>query len=105
MLEQQFDEYKAEYSNFRTRQERKNELIALMQENLKERCGLDICTIACLDEHEYSIESENVEDLYVIDGFLRSEEGRIQLSAIGDIERQQAQDRNKYDPYNPYHNN
>lgn len=104
MLEQQFDEYKAEYSRVETTDERKNELIVLMQGNLKRRWGHDNRTISCLDGQDHSLDSENVKDLYAIDGFLKSEEKRNQMSAMCDRARQETQDRNIYGPNNPYPN-
>lgn len=105
MMEQQFDKYKAEYSSVETTNERKNELLGLMQENLRGRIGQGDSTVVCLDGQEYSIDSVNVEDLYAIDGFLRSEKRSNQLSAIGDIARLQTLGRNNYGPNNPYSNN
>lgn len=105
MLEQQFDEYKAEYSHSGTTIERKDELIRLIQENLKERCGNSDVAIGCLDGQEYSLDSKNIEHLYAIDGILRSEKRRNQLSEMGNIARLQAQSRNNYGPNNPYPNN
>ena len=105
MMEQRFDEYKAEFSRVDTTNERRNELIVLMQEDLRERIGQSDSTVVCLDRQKHSIDSVNVEDLYAIDGFLRSEEGRNQLSAMGDIARLQNLGRNNYGPNNPYSNN
>lgn len=101
-MEKQFDEYKAELARRDTNKERKEKLIALMQENLKERCEHYNGSIVCLDGQEHSLDSENVEDLYAIDGFLRSDEKRTQQSVTGNIKRQQAQSVNKYGPDNPY---
>lgn len=105
MLEQQFDEYKAEFSRLETTAERKNELIVLMQANLRERNNQDNRIFVCLDGQEYSIDSENVEHLYAINGLFRYQERENQLSAIGNRGRLQAQNRNNYDPNNPYPNN
>lgn len=101
-MKQQFDIFKNEYSCKNTTDKRKNELIELMQKNLKKRCKSE--TVCCLDGQVYSVDSDNVEHLYAIDGFLRFEENRHQLSTIGDIKRQQAQNRNKYGPQNSYPN-
>lgn len=102
-MKQQFDKYKNEYSCENTTDERKNELIRLMRENLKKRCKSE--TICCLDNQVYSVDSINVEHLYAIDVFLRFEENKHNLSTIGEIIRQQAQNENKYGPNNPYPSN
>ena len=104
MLEEQFNEYKAEYSRIETTEERKSELIVLMQSNLKNRSSQEGCTVDCLDGREYSLDSKNVEHLYAIDAFLRFEKRKNQQSAISDTVRQQAQNRNNYGPNNPYRN-
>lgn len=104
MLEQQFVEYKAEFSRLETTAERKNELITLMQENLRERNNQGNRIFVCLDGQEYSLDSDIVEHLYAIDGLFKSQNRGSQLSAIGNITRLQAQDRNNYGPNNPYPN-
>lgn len=71
MLQKQFNEYKAEFSFVGTTAERKKELIALMQANLRDRCGNVGKTFVCLDGKEHSLGSDNVEDLYAIDGFFK----------------------------------
>ena len=48
-----FKELKAEYSRKETTESRKKELVKLMQENLKQRCGQDGGTIKCLDGKNY----------------------------------------------------
>lgn len=104
-MDQKFDELKAEYSRFGTTEEHKEQLIEQMQENLKERYGQDSGTITGLDGVEHSLDSKNEEDLSAIDGFLKSQITKNKLSAIGDIARQQTQNRNNYGENNPYPNN
>lgn len=99
-----FQNYKRVYALETTPEITKQHLLQLMKTNIKQRFGQeqDVITI---DGQEYSINSDNVEDLYAIDGFLSYEESKNQMLAIGDRARQQAQDRNNYGPNNPYPNN
>lgn len=105
MLEEQFDEYKAEFSREETTAGRKNELIVQMQDNLKRRINSEAETKFYIEGQEYSVESEIVEHLYIINGFLRQQESQKQLSALAEIAKQQALGRNKYGPTNPYPSN
>ena len=99
-MPKQFDEYKNEYSRKGTTEDRKKELIGLMQENLKNRGEYQ--TVFCINDQEFSIDSKNVEDLYAIDGFLRQEESQKEMSASAEMARQKALSNNKYGPNNPY---
>ena len=99
-MPKQFDEYKNEYSRKGTTEDRKKELIGLMQENLKNRG--EYKTVFCINDQEFSVDSKNVEDLYAIDGFLRQEESQKEMSASAEMARQKALSNNKYEPNNPY---
>ena len=86
LLKEKFDAYKAEYSQKDTKEERKSELISLMQNNLKERSGKDHGTIDCFGS-EHSLDSTNVEDLYTIDGALNAEYSKKRLTEAAEIAR------------------
>ena len=75
-----------------------------MQNNLKSRSVNYSRNMLCVDGKEYSIDSENAEELYVIEGFLKYEGCKNQVSAIGERKIQDAQRENKYGPNNPYPN-
>lgn len=100
----QFAEYKAEYSNKSTTRERQQELINLMQQDLKERNNTGQEIINCLDGKEHSINSNSVNDLYAIDGALRSNDSSQKMDAIANVKREVASNHNKYGPDNPYPN-
>lgn len=104
MLEEQFNEIKLEYSSIETTQERKNELITLMQDNLKERSGKTSGKISCLDGNDYSLDSDNAEHLYAIDGVLRAEKIKKHMSENSANALGKAQSQNKYDANHPYPN-
>lgn len=99
-----FQNYKRVYALETTPETTKQHLLQLMKINIKQRFGQeqDVITI---NGQEYSLNSDNVEELYAIDGFLSSEECRNQMSAMCNRARQEAQDRNIYGPNNPYPNN
>lgn len=98
----QFDDFKAEYSCRKTTDERKKALIPLMQMNLKERCGKDSGTIVCDDGREHSLTSNNVEDLFAIDGALNAEASKNKLTETADISRKESFEQNKYGPDKTY---
>lgn len=97
-----FSTYKSEYSCLETTDERKAELLKLMQEDLKSRSHQEGNVFVCLDGVEHSVDSKNVEDLYAIDGLINFEDTREQQSSINDKARMQTQKTNKYGPNNPY---
>ncbi len=97
-----FKELKAEYSRKETTESRKKELVKLMQENLKQRCGQDGGTIKCLDGKNYSIDSNDVIELYAIDSYLNELERKKKVDKISEIARKDAEKNNKYGPQNPY---
>ena len=101
-LKAQFDNYKAEYSNIETKEERKKELIPFMQANLQKRSGKDEGCIMCIDGKEYSLTSDNVEDLYAIHGTLIAESSQNKVTEVADESREVANERNKYGPDNIY---
>jgi|GEM_PF-1446746 len=98
----EFDELKFEYSLPETSKTRKIELIKMMQDNLKKRCAKNIETIMCLDGNEYSLESENVSELYAIDSTLKNAQNRKWNNEISDSTRETMLSRNKYTPGNLY---
>lgn len=104
-LKEEFGKFKAEYSSNETTEERKVELILLMQKNLKERCGKEDGVIMCHDGKSYSLSSTFVEDLYTIDGFLNGEFSKKIMKEKADIERRKAMGLNKYGPENKYPDN
>lgn len=97
-----FDEYKREISLSGTTKSRKIELIKLMQENLKQRCGKESGTVKCLNGKEYSLDSENVSELYAIDGAMKESKNREKRDEASKKARAEAVSRNKYNPDNPY---
>lgn len=101
-LERVFNEYKEEYSHPETTDNRKQALIQLMQENLKERWGKEGDLITCLDGQEYSLKSNIVTDLYAIDGALKAETCSNEMTEIAVISRKEAEERNTYGPAKPY---
>lgn len=101
-LKAQFDDYKAEYSNIETKEKRKKELIPLKQANLQKRSGKDDGNIMCIDGKEYSLTSDNVEDLYAIHGTLIAESSQNKVTEVADESREVANERNQYGPDNIY---
>lgn len=97
-----FEELKAEFSKPETNDHRKKELITLMQENLKKRCGKDCGTIKCLDNKEYSLDSDNPSDLFAIDAKLRAEDFSARNDLFSEKARTAVLEHNKYGPNNPY---
>lgn len=97
-----FDEYKREFSLPQTTKSRKNELIKLMQENLKQRCDKENGTVKCLNGKEYSLDSENVSELYAIDGAMKESKNREKRDEASQKARAEAESRNRYNPDNPY---
>lgn len=97
-----FEELKAEYSNLETSEERKSILIELMQENLKKRIGGGPTVMKCLDLMEHSVDSDNVEDLYAIDGYLRAKRSEEVMGVLSETARTEVLKKNKYGPNNPY---
>ncbi len=97
-----FDEFRREYSLIKTTETRKAELLKLMQDNLKQRCGSDICTVKCLDGNEYSIDSDNVSELYAIDAALNYADGRTKFDETSEKNRDDALSKNRNSPSNPY---
>lgn len=97
-----FDELKSEYSNPKTIESRKKELIMQMQENLRTRRMDDRTSIKCLNGNECSFDSNNVEDLYAIDAKLNYDADN-KLRQIGsDIYRSLQTSKNNYNKNNPY---
>ena len=101
-LKAQFNDYKAEYSDKETKEERRKVLIPLMQTNLKERCGKDCGSIMCIDGNEHSLTSDNVEDLYAIDGTLNVEVVKNKVTEFANKARKGANEINQYGPVNTY---
>ena len=97
-----FEEYKREYSLPETEESRKTELLKLMQENLKQRCGKDGGTIKCLDEKNYSLDSDEESELSIIDSYLRELKRKKERDDISEKARTDAEKNNKYGPKNPY---
>ena len=95
ILKDHFCEYKAEYSDKNTKEERKKKLIQMMQTNLKERCGKDCGYIKGLDGKDYSLTSDNVKELYAIDGALNAETSKTKMTENSDIARKSANDCNQ----------
>lgn len=102
VLKKQFDDYKAEFSSKEATDERKKDLIMSMQENLKRRCGKDCTAIACLDGKEHSLTSDNIEDLYAIDGVLSAEASKDEMTESANCARKDITNLNKYGPTNSY---
>lgn len=100
-MHNQFQEYKREYSLINTTKERKKELISLMRENLRQRLGEGPSSLLCLDREEYSVDSENVSDLYAIDGMLNQIDSSAKMNKVSDTMHKESLSRNKYNPGNP----
>lgn len=98
----QFQKYKGEYSQENTTEDRKTKLISLMQENLRQRLGKGRSSLVCHDEKEHSVESENVSDLYAIDGELNLKNSSAKMNKDSDTIRGGSLSGNKYNPNNPY---
>lgn len=101
MLKEEFNQHYSEYFLEKTQEYRKQELVELMQKNLKDRLGTDN-TVVGLDGKEYSVSSENVGDLLAIHRKLISDVSMNTISEIGERKRKDAEDTNKYGPNNPY---
>ena len=101
-LELLFNDYRREFSLDNATEVRKTELIKLMQENLKKRIGDGPSFIICLDLLEHSVDSDNVEDLYTIDGYLREKRSEEVMGVLSETARTEALKKNKYGPNNPY---
>lgn len=102
MQKKLFDKYRNEFSRMETTNERRHELIGLMRENIRKRCEGRISFN--IEGQVYSIDSDKVEHLYAIDGFLKQEGSRKEMSAVAETERQRAHEKNKYGPTHPYPN-
>lgn len=94
---QQFQDLKNKYTN--NMNECKN-LIVQMQKNLKKRTPNN--TVKCLDGKEYQIDSNNVEELYAIDGALSAKESSETMTQVGNNICRQMERYNKYTPSHPY---
>lgn len=101
-MHNQFQEYKREYSLINTTKERKKELISLMRENLRQRLGEGPSSLLCLDREEYSVDSENVSDLYAIDEMLNHKNSSAEMAKVSNMIRKESLSRNKHNPGNPY---
>lgn len=101
-MDKQFQEYKGEYSQENTTEDRKTELISLMRENLRQRLGEGRSSLPCRDGKEHSVESENVSDLYAIDGELNLRNSSAKMNKNSDTIRGELLSGNKYNPDNPY---
>ncbi|MBO4871489.1 MAG: hypothetical protein J5565_05855 [Muribaculaceae bacterium] len=97
-----FEELNREYSLSQTTESRKTELLKLMQENLKQRCGKDSAIVKCMDDKDYSPESDNVSELYAIDAALKETEKRKDRDNVSDAIRAKELSKNVYSPDNPY---
>lgn len=102
MLENQFDGYKGEFSSPKTTDERKVELISLMRTNLKERSKQNSGFVDCLDGQKHSLDSNEVTDLYAIDGALKYKQKAEQRELLSEKIRNTQLERNLYDKDNPY---
>lgn len=96
-LKQEFQQLKADYTNNKVE---RMDIIRKMQENLKKRTNLSIIT--GLDGKEYQMNSDNVEDLYAIDGALSALESSERITDTGNVLRKNMGLGNKYGPSNPY---
>lgn len=96
-LKQEFQQLKAEYSK---NVSERNEIIRRMRENLKQRTSEIV--IKGLDGKEHQIESNNVEDLYAIDGALIAQDSAEKITKGGEVMRDAMEQNNKYNPSNPY---
>lgn len=81
---------------------RKTELIKLMQENLKQRYGKNCGSIKCLDNNDYSLDTDIVSELIAIDAALKAAQKANQNDSFSDAMRNEALSRNKYTPQKPY---
>jgi len=97
-----FQKYKSEYHQQTTTSDRKEQLISLMQENLKARLGGKSDSVLCLDGRYHSICSDKVEELYAIDAKLNNVASSDKMSSIADTFRRQSTSPNTYGPENPY---
>lgn len=102
MLIDEFKKLYSEYFSEKTRGYRKQELVELMQQNLRERLGTDK-TVVGLEGKEYSVSSENVSDLLAIHRKLINDVSMNTISEIGEKKRKEAEDTNSYGPNNPYY--
>lgn len=100
-LELLFNDYRREFSLGNATEVRKTELIKLMQENLKKRIG-NGPTVMILNSMEHSVDSDKVEDLYAIDGYLRAKRSEEVMGVLSETARTEALKKNKYGPNNPY---
>lgn len=101
-LQKQFNELKANYSMQGISDEDKRSLVVEMQNNLKGRLGQEISSCFGLDEKMHYLDSENVEDLYAIDGALRAQKKEFENLHKSAIFHESATKQNKYSPSNPY---
>ena len=92
-LEKKFSEYKAQYGSH---PENSDELIELMQENLKKRTDKSDVNVA--DGSTLSIETSNIEELYKIDATLRNENIQKEMRDLS----KKMTSRNKYTKDHPY---
>lgn len=102
-MDNTFQIYRNEYFLSNTTEERKEELRTLMRENLKLRCGSN--SNVNIESKEISLDSDNVEDLLAIDGFLNKSASTNLMTELGNSSRFEAQSQNRYSPTNPYPNN
>jgi len=98
-LTKEFETLKQRYSE---NSEERMAIITDMQNNLKKRTIQK--TIKALDGKLYNVNSGNVEELYAIDGFLRSKETSDKNNAIAENNRERLLSTNKYSKENPYQN-
>lgn len=101
-LQKQFEDLKAKYSIQGISDEDKRSLVVEMQNNLKERLGRENTSCFGLDRKEHHLDSENVEELYAIDGALRAQKKEIENLHKSAIFHESAIKQNKYSPSNPY---
>lgn len=102
---EKFEDLKRRFSLPNVTESQKQELIQLMQQNLKIRNGQNSATIKCLDGKEHCITSDNVEDLYAISATLDYNENKQKTANIDSNAREKALGQNKYSPDNPYPTN
>lgn len=102
VMDAEFCDLKAEYSNLETSVGRKEELILLMRKNLMQRNKNGEESIVCLDGETYSFNSDNVEDLYAIDAKFNGDVTTAQMSETSKCTLSELQGRNHYGPNNPY---
>ena len=96
-LKHEFQQLKADYTK---KAQDSNDIIRKMQDNLKKRTKESIIT--GLDGKNYQINSDNVEDLYAIDGTLSARDSSENMTNVGNVSREALQKNNKYSPSNPY---